>query len=96
MPNRVASTARAAEACEPHGIRCGAPVDCAGQRARQLGALAGVTVPLDAAEHLCIVTERIGGVHPLLPVMRAADGCSDDEQAVAGLRMLTFEPEATP
>jgi 4-methylaminobutanoate oxidase (formaldehyde-forming) len=55
-------------------IRCETLVNCAGQWARQFGALAGVTVPLYPAEHFYIVTERIEGVHPMLPVMRDPDG----------------------
>jgi glycine/D-amino acid oxidase-like deaminating enzyme len=49
-------------------------VICAGQWSRQFGALAGVNVPLYSAEHFYIVTDRIDGVHPMLPVMRDPDG----------------------
>ena len=51
-------------------IACEVVVNCAGQWARQLGALAGVNVPLWSAEHFYIVTDRIDGVHPMLPVLR--------------------------
>ena len=37
-------------------------VNCAGMWARQLGELAGVTIPLQAAEHYYLLTEPIAGV----------------------------------
>src|SRR6476659_8683922 len=48
-----------------HGrIDCELVVNCAGQWARELGALAGVAVPLRSAEHFYIVTEPMAGVTP--------------------------------
>ena len=55
-------------------VRCEILVSCAGQWARQFGRLAGVNVPLYSAEHFYTVTDRIDGVHPMLPVMRDPDG----------------------
>ena len=55
-------------------LRCEVLVNCAGQLARQFGRRAGVNVPLYSAEHFYIVTGRIPGVHPMLPVMRDPDG----------------------
>jgi 4-methylaminobutanoate oxidase (formaldehyde-forming) len=49
-------------------VRCDVLVNCAGQWARQFGKLAGVNVPLYSAEHFYIVTGKIPGVHPMLPV----------------------------
>ena len=71
-------------------------VNCAGQWARQFGALAGVTVPLFPAEHFYIVTDRIDGVHPMLPVMRDPDGYIYYKEEVGGLLMGGFEPVAKP
>ena len=51
-------------------VSCETLINCAGQWARQFGRLAGVNVPLYPAEHFYIVTDRIEGVHPMLPVMR--------------------------
>ena len=59
---------------ETHEIACEVLVICAGQWSRQFGRLAGVNVPLYSAEHFYIVTDRIEGVHPMLPVMRDPDG----------------------
>ena len=77
-------------------VRCEVVVNCAGQWARQLGALAGVTVPLYPAEHFYLVTDRIDGVHPMLPVMRDPDGCIFYKEDVGGLVMGGFEPKAKP
>ena len=79
-----------------HEIACEVVVNCAGQWARQLGALAGVNVPLWSAEHFYIVTERIEGVHPMLPVMRDPDGFIYYKEEVGGLLMGGFEPKAKP
>jgi len=77
-------------------VRCETLVNCAGQWARQFGALAGVNVPLYSAEHFYIVTDRIDGVHPMLPVMRDPDGYIYYKEEVGGLVMGGFEPDAKP
>lgn len=77
-------------------LRCEVVVNCAGQWARQFGALAGVTVPLYPAEHFYLVTDRIEGVHPMLPVMRDPDGFIYYKEEVGGLVMGGFEPKAKP
>src|SRR5262245_10489758 len=77
-------------------VRCEVLVNCAGQWARQFGALAGVNVPLYSAEHFYLVTDRIEGVHPMLPVMRDPDGYIYYKEEVGGLVMGGFEPEAKP
>jgi 4-methylaminobutanoate oxidase (formaldehyde-forming) len=80
----------------PHEIACEILVNCAGQWARQFGRLAGVNVPLYSAEHFYIVTDRIEGVHPMLPVMRDPDGFIYYKEEVGGLVMGGFEPKAKP
>ncbi len=77
-------------------IGCEVLVNCAGQWARQLGRLGGVDVPLWSAEHFYVVTERIEGVHPMLPVMRDPDGFIYYKEEVGGLLMGGFEPKAKP
>lgn len=77
-------------------IACEILVNCAGQWARQFGRLAGVNVPLYSAEHFYIVTDRIEGVHPLLPVMRDPDGRIYYKEEVGGLVMGGFEARAKP
>jgi len=77
-------------------IECSVLVNCTGQWARAFGAMAGVNVPLHSAEHFYIVTDRIAGVHPLLPVMRDPDGYIYFKEEVGGLVMGGFEPKAKP
>jgi 4-methylaminobutanoate oxidase (formaldehyde-forming) len=77
-------------------VRCEVIVNCAGQWARQFGKLAGVNVPLYSAEHFYIVTGKIDGVHPMLPVMRDPDGYIYYKEEVGGLVMGGFEPQAKP
>ena len=77
-------------------ISCKILVNCTGQWARSFGAMAGVSVPLHSAEHFYIVTERIAGIHPMLPVMRDPDGFIYFKEEVGGLLMGGFEPKAKP
>ena len=44
-------------------------VNCAGMWGRELGKMAGVNVPLQAAEHYYLLTEPIEGVRPDLPII---------------------------
>jgi len=71
-------------------------VNCAGQWAKQVGAMAGVNVPLYSAEHFYVVTEAIDGVHPDLPILRDPDGYTYFKEEVGGLVIGGFEPEAKP
>ena len=71
-------------------------VNCAGQWARQLGRMVGVTVPLYSCEHMYIVTEKMENVPRDLPVMRDPDGYIYFKEEVGGLLMGGFEPEAKP
>ena len=71
-------------------------VNCAGQWAKALGDLVGVTVPLHSAEHFYVVTEAIEGIHPDLPIMRDPDGWTYFKEEVGGLVVGGFEPEAKP
>jgi heterotetrameric sarcosine oxidase gamma subunit len=71
-------------------------VNCAGQWAKQVGAMCGVNVPLHSAEHFYVVTERIDGVHRDLPVLRDPDGYTYFKEEVGGLVVGGFEPAAKP
>ncbi|MEI6699200.1 MAG: FAD-dependent oxidoreductase [Mycobacteriaceae bacterium] len=71
-------------------------VNCAGQWAKQVGAMAGVNVPLYSAEHFYVVTETIDGVHTDLPILRDPDGYTYFKEEVGGLVIGGFEPEAKP
>ena len=71
-------------------------VNCAGQWAKQVGAMCGVTVPLHSAEHFYVVTEQIDGVHRDLPILRDPDGYTYIKEEVGGLVVGGFEPQARP
>ncbi|MDA9224728.1 FAD-dependent oxidoreductase [Tateyamaria sp.] len=71
-------------------------VNCGGQWARKLGQMCGVDVPLHSAEHMYIVTEKIEGITPDLPVLRDPDGYIYFKEETGGLVMGGFEPEAKP
>ncbi len=77
-------------------IACETIVNCAGQWAREFGRLAGVSVPLYAAEHFYLVTKPIAGVTPDMPVIRDPDGYLYYKEEVGGLVMGGFEPQAKP
>ena len=71
-------------------------VNCAGMWGREVGRMAGVNVPLHAAEHFYIVTEPMAGVTRDLPVLRDTDGYIYVREEVGGLLMGGFEPAAKP
>ncbi len=77
-------------------VACDVVINCAGQWARQFGRLAGVNVPLYPAEHFYVVTGRIPGVTPMMPVLRDPDGFVYYKEEVGGLVMGGFEPQAKP
>jgi heterotetrameric sarcosine oxidase gamma subunit len=71
-------------------------VNCAGQWAKQVAELVGVTVPLHSAEHFYVVTEPFEGTRPDLPILRDPDGYTYFKEEVGGLVVGGFEPEAKP
>ena len=77
-------------------IEAAVVVNCAGQWAKAVGRMCGVTVPLHSAEHMYVVTGRMDGVHPDLPVMRDPDGYIYVKEEVGGLLVGGFEPVAKP
>ncbi|MGA8977908.1 MAG: FAD-dependent oxidoreductase [Pedococcus sp.] len=80
-----------------HGdIEADVVVNCAGQWANAVGAMAGVNVPLHSAEHFYVVTEQVEGVHRDLPILRDPDGWTYVKEEVGGLLVGGFEPQAKP
>lgn len=71
-------------------------VNCAGMWGRELGKLAGVNVPLQAAEHYYLLTQPIDGAHPDLPIIEDFDRYSYFREEVGGLLVGFFEPIAAP
>jgi 4-methylaminobutanoate oxidase (formaldehyde-forming) len=71
-------------------------VNCAGMWGHQLGAAAGATIPLHAAEHFYVVTEPIPGLPRHLPVLRDADACTYIKEDAGKLLVGWFEPKSKP
>jgi len=71
-------------------------VNCAGMWARQLGALAGVSIPLQAAEHYYLLTEPIEEVDGSWPVLEDAASYGYYREEGGGLMLGMFEPVCAP
>ena len=80
---------------ESGGIEAEFVVDCAGMWGRDVGAMAGVNVPLQACEHFYIVTEAIEGLGAL-PVLRVPDECAYYKEDAGKILLGAFEPNAKP
>jgi 4-methylaminobutanoate oxidase (formaldehyde-forming) len=80
-----------------HGdIECEVVVNCAGMWARQLGDQAGVTIPLQAAEHYYLITEPFDGMHGDLPVLEDPSSYGYFREEGAGLMIGLFEAVCAP
>jgi 4-methylaminobutanoate oxidase (formaldehyde-forming) len=77
-------------------IACETVVDAAGMWGRQVGELAGVSVPLQAAEHYYLITEPLAWAHPDLPVVEDPDRYGYYREEAGGILVGLFEPEAAP
>ncbi len=73
-------------------IACDKVVNCAGQWARQVGAMAGIDVPLQPVKHQYIVTEKIAGLAGDAPTLRDPDRRTYFKEEVGGLVMGGYEP----
>ncbi len=71
-------------------------VNCAGMWARQIGALSGVNVPLQAAEHYYLITEQIEGMNGSWPVIEDPANYGYYREEVGGLMIGLFEPVCAP
>jgi glycine cleavage system aminomethyltransferase T/glycine/D-amino acid oxidase-like deaminating enzyme len=71
-------------------------VNCAGMWARQLGELAGVSIPLQAAEHYYLLTEPIEGVEGSWPVLEDPASYGYYREEGGGLMLGMFEPVCAP
>lgn len=77
-------------------IRAEVVVNCAGMWAREVGRLAGVSVPLQAAEHYYLISEPVPGVHPLLPILRDPGNAAYIREEAGKIMVGLFEPHARP
>lgn len=73
-------------------IACEKVVNCAGQWARQVGAMAGISVPLQPVKHQYIITEKIDGLSTDAPTIRDPDRRTYFKEEVGGLVMGGYEP----
>lgn len=74
-------------------IACDKVVNCAGQWARQVGAMAGVNVPLQPVKHQYIITEPIQGITSNTPTVRDPDRRTYFKEEVGGLALGGYEPD---
>jgi glycine cleavage system aminomethyltransferase T/glycine/D-amino acid oxidase-like deaminating enzyme len=80
-----------------HGdIRTRIVVNCTGMWARQFGALAGVTIANQAAEHYYLITEPIRGLPPNMPVLEDPGCYGYYREEGGGLMVGLFEPVCAP
>jgi 4-methylaminobutanoate oxidase (formaldehyde-forming) len=77
-------------------VSCEKVVNCAGQWARQVGAMAGINVPLQAVKHQYIITEKIEGLSTDAPTIRDPDRRTYYKEEVGGLVMGGYEPNPQP
>ncbi|HUY61721.1 MAG TPA: FAD-dependent oxidoreductase, partial [Candidatus Dormibacteraeota bacterium] len=71
-------------------------VNCAGMWARQVGEMAGVSVPLQASEHYYMITEPVEWAHPDLPVIEDPDRYGYYREEGGGILVGLFEPVGGP
>lgn len=77
-------------------IRAEYVVNCAGMWARSVGRMAGVDVPLQAAEHYYLISEPVAGVHPMLPILRDPGNSAYIREEAGKLMVGLFEARARP
>ena len=81
----------------PQGtITCDSVVLSAGLWSRHIALLAGVNVPMHAAEHFYMLTKPIDGVTPETPVFRDPDALIYGREDVGGLLVGCFDRNAKP
>jgi 4-methylaminobutanoate oxidase (formaldehyde-forming) len=80
-----------------HGtIACEHVVNAAGIWGREVGAAAGVSVPLQAAEHYYLITDTVEWAHPDLPIVEDPDRYGYYREEGGGILVGLFEPIAGP
>ena len=72
-------------------------VNCAGMWGRKVGRMAGVNVPLHAAEHFYVITEPMKGIAHPMPTWREPDASLYIKTEPGGCLLIGFfEPRAKP
>ena len=81
----------------PYGnIQTDYVVNCAGLWARELGAMSGVAISNQAAEHYYLITEAIKDLPQNMPVLEDPSSYGYYRQAGGGLMVGLFEPVCAP
>ncbi len=73
-------------------IACETVINCGGQWARQIGAMAGVSVPLQPVKHQYIITEKVDGLATNAATIRDPDRRTYFKEEVGGLVLGGYEP----
>ena len=81
---------------EEGAIRADFVVNCAGLWAREVGRMAGVNVPLMAAEHFYVVTDASPDIPRDLPVLRVPDEAAYVKEEAGKLLVGFFELRGKP
>lgn len=71
-------------------------VNCAGMWGRQLAEQSGVNVPLQAAEHYYLITDKVPGLSKSFPVIEDPASHGYYREEVGGLMIGLFEPVCAP
>jgi len=77
-------------------IACEYLVNCAGMWAREIGEMVGVSIPLQAAEHMHMATNPIEGTYKGMPYLRDMSGYIYVKEEMGGLLLGGFETVACP
>jgi sarcosine dehydrogenase len=77
---------------EQGDIACEKVVNCGGQWARQIGAMAGINVPLQPVKHQYVITDAIEGLSSDAPTIRDPDRRTYFKEEVGGLSFGGYEP----
>ena len=75
-------------------LPCNAVVNCAGLWAREIGNMVGVAVPLQAVEHIYVVTEPIPTLPRVTPILRDLDNGIYIKEDAGKLVLGAFEQNA--
>ena len=85
---------RSVELQDGHIINCRSVINCAGAWARRLGQSTGVSIPLQAVEHMYVVTEPVDSLPQPWPVIRDLEGRVYIKEDAGKLVLGGFEPDA--
>ncbi len=93
----LASQGTVTGVCTDKGnIKAEIVVNCAGMWARQLGELAGVHIPNQAAEHYYLITDEVEGIPKDLPILEDPSRHAYYREETGGLMIGLFEPDCAP